>query len=89
MVVSGDRVAVGVGDAKWSGGLRKEEKELWVAPVAKIQSDSVTASFLHDASNQINRPSLQQGGRVESVYLPSQAWLLFLHSEVFETQRKF
>jgi hypothetical protein len=30
---SGGRLSVGEGDGKWSGGLGKEEKELWVAPV--------------------------------------------------------
>jgi hypothetical protein len=31
---AGDVVAMGEGRRKWSDGLVKEEKELWVAPVA-------------------------------------------------------
>ena len=34
---------MGEGDEKWSGGLGKEEKELWVAPVAGGVMSSVGA----------------------------------------------
>lgn len=40
---SGDRLSVGEGDEKWSGDLGKEEKELWVAPVAGGVMSSVGA----------------------------------------------